>query len=234
MNTVTRGRFVTLEGLEGVGKSTNGASLAEALRAAGHRVLTTREPGGTPLGERLRALVLESGGTMRAETELLLMSASRVEHVAEVIEPALARGEWVLCDRFLDASVAYQGGGRGLGMAFVARLHAELGVTLSPDLTFLLDMPVGGSLDRMRARGRPDRIEREGEAFFERARDAYLARAAADPERVVIVDAARPLDEVWASIVAALAERLGVALDPSLRSVGPAPSDEDAGDGTPR
>ena len=205
-----RGRFITLEGLEGVGKTTNGAFVAAALRAAGHTVLTTREPGGTPLGERLRTLVLESGGAMRPETELLLMSASRIEHVAEVIEPALAGGQWVLCDRFLDASVAYQGGGRELGTDFVARLHAELGVSLAPDLTVLLDMPVADGLARMRERGEPDRIEREGEAFFERARAAYLARAAADPARVVVIDAARPLAAVQASIARALAERLGI------------------------
>ena len=205
-----RGRFVTLEGLEGVGKTTNREHVEERLRAAGHAVLATREPGGTPLGERLRALVLEAGSGLRAETELLLMTASRVEHVARVIEPALARGEWVLCDRYLDASVAYQGGGRELGAAFVAELHARLGVTLSPDLTILLDLPVEAGLARMNARGTPDRIEREGVAFFERARAAYLERAAAEPERIVVVEAGRPLDEVRTSIDAALESRLGI------------------------
>ena len=205
-----RGRLVTLEGLEGVGKTTNREHVEERLRAAGHAVLATREPGGTPLGERLRALVLEAGSGLRAETELLLMTASRVEHVARVIEPALARGEWVLCDRFLDASVAYQGGGRELGTAFVAELHARLGVTLVPDLTILLDLPVEAGLARMNARGTPDRIEREGVAFFERARAAYLERAAAEPERIVVVDAGRPLDEVRTSIDAALESCLGI------------------------
>ena len=172
-----RGRFVTLEGLEGVGKTTNREHVEERLRAAGHAVLATREPGGTPFGEQLRALVLEAGSGLRAETELLLMTASRVEHVARVIEPALARGEWVLCDRFLDASVAYQGGGRELGAGFVAELHARLGVTLAPDLTILLDLPVEVGLARMNARGTPDRIEREGVAFFERGRGRPTSNA---------------------------------------------------------
>ena len=205
-----RGCFVTLEGLEGVGKSTNLALVEARLRAAGHAVTVTREPGGTPLGERLRALVLESGGTMEDATELLLMTASRVEHVARVIEPALARGEWVLCDRFLDASVAYQGGGRGLGTDLVAELHARLGMRLAPDLTILLDLPIEVGLARMRARGRPDRIEREGVDFFARARAAYLERAAAEPERIVVIDAGRPLAAVRETIAETLHERLGV------------------------
>ena len=208
-----RGRFVTLEGLEGVGKTTNLAHVESRLRATGRDVVVTREPGGTPFGERLRALVLAADAELRAETELLLMAASRVEHVARVVEPALARGAWVLSDRFLDASVAYQGGGRGLGPALVADLHARLGVTLVPDLTILLDLPVAAGLARMRARGTPDRIEREGVAFFERARAAYLERAAAEPGRVVVVDASAALPDVRAAIDRALAERLG--LDPA-------------------
>ena len=206
----SRGRFLTLEGLEGVGKTSNRSFVEERLRAAGARVLVTREPGGTPLGERLRTLVLEASGTMRAETELLLMTAARLEHVAQVIEPALARGEWVLCDRYLDASVAYQGGGRRLGTAFVAELHRRLGLTLAPDLTILLDMEVRTGLERMVARGALDRIEREGEAFFERARSAYLERARAEPERVAVVDAGRPLSEVQRSIEAVLVARLAL------------------------
>ena len=206
-----RGRFVTLEGLEGVGKTTNRAFVEARLHAAGRAPLCTREPGGTPLGERLRKLALESEGGMSATTELLLMCAARVEHVARVIEPALARGQWVLCDRFLDASVAYQGGGRELGTAFVARLHAELGITLVPDLTLLLDMPLAAGRARLRARGAPDRIEREDVAFFERVRRAYLERAAADPARIVVIDADRPLAEVQASLATALTERLALA-----------------------
>ena len=205
-----RGRFVTLEGLEGVGKTTNRDFVERRLREAGHEVLVTREPGGTPLGEELRALVLASDGTMRSETELLLMTAARLEHVGAVIAPALERGTWVLCDRYLDASVAYQGGGRELGTRFVAELHDRLGVALAPDLTLLLDMPIEAGLARMSARGVPDRIEREGVAFFERARRAYLERAAAEPARIVVVDADRPLADVQDSIDAALAERLGV------------------------
>jgi len=208
--TGERGRFVSLEGLEGVGKTTNRAFVEQRLQAAGHEVIVTREPGGTPVGEALREIALRADGTLRDETELLLMTASRVEHVARVIEPALARGAWVLCDRYLDASVAYQGGGRELGPAFVAELHARLGVTLAPDLTLLLDMPVHAGLERMAKRGAPDRIEQEGIAFFERARAAYLARAEAEPERVVVIDASRPLDAVQASIAAVLIERLGL------------------------
>lgn len=211
MNTATsRGRFVSLEGLEGVGKTTNRVAMERALRAAGHTVTSTREPGGTTIGESLRDIVLAAGGSMQPQTELLLMAASRVEHVAQVIEPALARGDWVLCDRYLDASVAYQGGGRELGAEFVVDLHARLGVTLEPDLTILLDMPVAEGLARMAARGAPDRIEQEGLAFFERARDAYLSRATAEPDRIVVIDASRPLDAVQAAIAAAMRERLGI------------------------
>lgn len=205
-----RGRLITLEGLEGVGKTTNRAHVERRLDEAGHRVLATREPGGTPVGEALRSLVLDAGAELLPETELLLMTASRIEHVARVVEPALARGDWVLCDRFLDASVAYQGGGRELGAAFVAELHARLGMRLVPDLTILLDMPPRAGLARIGARGAPDRIEREGIAFFERARAAYLGRAAAEPARIVVVDAARPLVDVQASIDVALRERLDI------------------------
>lgn len=200
----TRGKFITLEGLEGVGKTTNRTYVESVLVKAGIEFTGTREPGGTPIGEQLRDLVLHGRASMQAETELLLMAASRVEHVAQVIEPALARGHWVLCDRFLDASIAYQGAGRELGTERVAALHEMMGVTLKPDLTLLLDMPVEDGLKRMAARGEPDRIEREALAFFERARAAYLQRSVDDPERVKVIDASRSLEQVQASVMVAL------------------------------
>lgn len=206
-----RGKFITLEGLEGVGKTTNRAFVETLLKEYDIKFVGTREPGGTELGETLRNLVLHAAGQMRNETELLLMTASRVEHVGKVIEPALSEGQWVLCDRFLDASIAYQGAGRELGVERVAELHRMMDVTLEPDLTLLLDMPVAAGLARMSARGKPDRIEQETLAFFERARNAYLQRAADAPERVVIIDAARTLDVVQASVKAALLPLLSKA-----------------------
>lgn len=191
-----RGKFISLEGLEGVGKTTNREYIESLLHSAGIDFVGTREPGGTPLGEKLRELVLHAATSVSAETELLIMAASRLEHVKTVIEPALMSGQWVLCDRFLDASVAYQGAGRELGTRRVEQLHALMGMHLSPDVTVLLDMPVEAGLKRMAERGKPDRIERETIAFFQRTREAYLARAAADPHRVHVVDAQQPLEEV--------------------------------------
>lgn len=203
--TEERGRFITLEGLEGVGKTTNRQFVESLLDDADIPFVGTREPGGTALGEALRELVLSADGKMQDLTELLMMTASRVEHVASVIEPALASGQWVLCDRFLDASIAYQGAGRQLGVQRVAELHRLMGVTLEPDLTILLDMPVEAGLQRMASRGStPDRIEREALAFFERARQGYLQVAADAPERVVVVDAGKPLEEVQESVGQAL------------------------------
>lgn len=206
-----RGKFITLEGLEGVGKTTNRTFVESLLLEAGIDFVGTREPGGTALGESLRELVLHSAGQMQDETELLLMAASRVEHVSRVVEPALAAGQWVLCDRFLDASIAYQGAGRQLGVGRVAELHRLMGVTLSPDLTLLLDMPVVDGLRRMAARGEPDRIEQEAVAFFERARSAYLQLAADDHKRVTVVDAGQPLETVQSAVKAALQPLLVVA-----------------------
>lgn len=201
---VDRGRFITLEGLEGVGKTTNRQVIEQQLHKAGIDFVATREPGGTPAGEQLRELVLHSHGTMQAETELLVMVASRLELVAQLIEPALSAGQWVLCDRYMDASVAYQGAGRELGVDRVLQLHALMGLNLQPDLTVLLDMPVEIGLARMAARGKPDRIEREEVAFFERARKAYLERAKASPERVKIVDASKTIDEVGDAVASAV------------------------------
>ena len=206
-----RGKFITLEGLEGVGKTTNRQFVESLLDDANIPFLGTREPGGTALGESLRELVLSADGQMLDVTELLLMTASRVEHVARVIEPALAAGQWVLCDRFLDASIAYQGAGRQLGVERVIELHRLMGVTLEPDVTVLLDMPVQAGLDRMAARSTPDRIEREAPAFFERARAAYLQRASEAPDRIVVVDADRSLELVQESVRQALQSLLDAA-----------------------
>lgn len=203
-----RGKFITLEGLEGVGKTTNRTFVEGLLNEYSIDFVGTREPGGTELGETLRNLVLHAAGQMRDETELLLMTASRVEHIGKVIEPALSNGQWVLCDRFLDASIAYQGAGRELGVERVAELHRMMGVTLEPDLTLLLDMPVEAGLARMAARGKPDRIESETLAFFERARSAYLQRAADAPNRMVVIDASKSLDVVQASVKAAISPLL--------------------------
>lgn len=204
-------RFVTLEGGEGAGKTTVLGALRAALQTDGCEVLSTREPGGTPLAERIRALLLgdaqAADETMRPETELLLMFAARAQHVRETILPALERGAWVICDRFTDSSYAYQGGGRGLDADFVGELEKRV-VAVRPSLTLLLD--VGVEVGRERTRGRdlalggPDRIERERDEFFERVRSTFLERAAAEPGRMRIIDAARPADVVAADAVALL------------------------------
>ena len=198
----TRGRFITLEGIDGAGKSTHGAWLVEALTARGLRVVATREPGGTLLGEALRELLLRQ--SMAHESEALLMFAARREHVVQVIEPALARGDCVLSDRYTDATYAYQGGGHGVSLELIGTLERLLHPTCHPDLTLLFDVPGTVSrerLDRMGARGRElDKFEREALAFFERVRNAYLDRAAADPRRFRIIDATRPLTDVRADL----------------------------------
>jgi dTMP kinase len=202
------GRFVTFEGIEGVGKSTQIAGARARLEAAGRRVIATREPGGTPLAERIRGVVL--GGSDEAvppAAELLLMFAARAVHTANLIRPALVRGEWVLCDRYTDATHAYQGGGRGVPERDIAALAALAHPGLAPDLTLLLDAPVSVALARARARaGQADRIEQETTAFFERARARYLEIARREPDRVRVVDATRSPDEVAAAIDRHLAE----------------------------
>ncbi|MGE8495985.1 MAG: dTMP kinase [Pseudomonas sp.] len=195
------GLFVTLEGPEGAGKSTNREYLAERLRASGVEVLLTREPGGTPLAERVRELLLApSDEPMAADTELLLMFAARAQHLAQVIQPALARGCVVLCDRFTDATYAYQGGGRGLSESRIGVLEDFVQGTLRPDLTLVFDLPVEIGLARAAARGRLDRFEQEGRGFFEAVRQTYLRRAAAEPQRYCILDAAQPLSAVQQSL----------------------------------
>lgn len=196
-----QGGFVTFEGIEGAGKSTQLERLARKLLAQGQRVVTTREPGGTALGERLRALLLDPEiGDMSAEAELLLIFAARAEHLERVIRPALAEGAWVLCDRFTDASFAYQGAGRGLGMGRVAVLEDWLQGELRPDRVLLFDVPVELGLERAINRGKRDRMESEDVAFFARARAAYLERARAFPERYRVIDGARGQDDVSAEV----------------------------------
>jgi dTMP kinase len=203
----TQPRLVTLEGGEGAGKTTVLHALRDTLVATGADVVCTREPGGTPLAERIRELLLDPNHEPASpQAELLLMFASRAQHVRETILPALKRGAWVLCDRFTDSSYAYQGGGRGLDAALIATLEREV-VGIRPGLTLLLD--VGVDEGRQRARGRdlvPDRIERERDEFFERVRAAYLARAAAEPQRIRVLDAARPAADVASEAVALLRE----------------------------
>jgi dTMP kinase len=195
VNKPSRGRFITLEGIDGAGKSTQHAWLVEHLRAQGREVVATREPGGTPLGEKLRALLLAE--PMHLETEALLMFAARREHIDQVIEPALVRGAWVVCDRFTDASLAYQGGGRGLSLDKLETLARWVLGPLKPDLTLLFDAPVEVAMQRLRANTpNPDRFEQEQQDFFERVRSAYLQIAASEPNRVRIIDARQTLDEI--------------------------------------
>jgi len=193
-----RGCFITLEGVDGAGKSTHAAWIADYLRARGLDVLATREPGGTPLGEILRGLVLSESMTL--DTETLLMFAARCEHVAQVIEPALARGDWVVCDRYTDATYAYQGGGRQLGAQRVAVLEQWMQPSLQPDRTWLFDVPLELARARLADAREPDRFEREEAAFFERTRSAYHARAQAQPERFRIVDSSQPMPLVRAQL----------------------------------
>lgn len=200
-----RGSFITVEGGEGVGKSTNIAFIAGQLRAAGQEPLLTREPGGTALGEAIRALLLEPRPEPIAQmTELLLVFAARAQHLAEVIEPALAAGRWVLCDRFTDATYAYQGAGRGLDRGAIGELERLVQGELRPDLTVLLDAPVEIGRQRASARGALDRFEQEQQAFFERVRQDYRQRAEREPARFRVIDAARPLTQVQEQLQAVL------------------------------
>lgn len=190
-----RGKFITLEGIDGAGKSTHMAWLVEALRKRGISVIQTREPGGTPLGEKLRALLLSEAMTI--ETEALLMFAARREHIAAVIEPALARGDWVVCDRFTDASFAYQGGGRGLPWQKLALLEDWVQEGLNPDLTLLFDLDPAVAFQRVSGMGRElDRFEKEKQDFFERVRAAYLRRSRDSSGRMQLIGAAAPIADI--------------------------------------
>lgn len=201
-----RGRFITLEGIEGVGKSTQTALLAGWLRERGREVVTTREPGGAPAAEAVRRVLKESPhGSIPPESELLLIFAARAAHAHALLRPALAAGRWVVCDRFVDASFAYQGAGRGLGEARVAELAGWIVPDLVPDLTLVLDLSVEAALARTDGRGERDRFERETETFFHRVRDCYLERAARYPERMRVIDAAGTVEEVAARCRATVA-----------------------------
>lgn len=212
-----RGRFITLEGAEGVGKSTNVGFVAECLEAEGLEVVRTREPGGTVRGEAIRALLLDPAPQepLHVDAELLLMFAARAQHLEEKILPALARGAWVVCDRFTDATFAYQGGGRGIAKERIAALENFVQQGLSPDLTLLLDMPKEAATQRLESRLRAlheqrDRFEQEQGDFFQSVRDAYLARAEEAPERFVVIDAQHSLGTVQAQIRHALMERIAI------------------------
>ena len=199
------GRLITLEGGEGAGKSTLLAGLREHFERVGQDVLTTREPGGTPVGEAIRALVLDPAHRgITAEAELLLMFAARAQLVSDVLRPALTSGRWVLCDRFTDASYAYQGGGRGMDVARIADLERLATDGLKPDLTLLLDLPVAHGRTRASQRGDADRIEAERDDFFERVRAVYLARAQAEPERFCVIDASQLPGQVLQAALAAI------------------------------
>jgi len=200
-----QGLFLTVEGGEGVGKSTNIPFMEQWLRERKIPFLLTREPGGTPLAEDIRALLLDSRReSMAINTELLLIFAARAQHIEESIKPALARGEWVICDRFTDATYAYQGGGRGMPDKIIAALERLVQNELRPDLTILLDSPVDVGMARAGERSEPDRFEREERNFFERVRHTYLERARGEPERFRIVDTDRPLEEIAADLAAIL------------------------------
>ena len=200
------GRFITIEGGEGAGKSTAQTYLAERLTAQGISVLQTREPGGTPLAEAIRRNLLSLDVEAPVDmAELLLVFAARAQHLSKVIEPALNQGRWVLCDRFTDATYAYQGAGRGLSAKHIGTLEALVQGDRRPDTVILLDMPPEIGLARARARGALDRFEQEKHAFFERVRQGYLRRAAELPDRYVIVDAAQELSKVQKSLEAVIA-----------------------------
>ena len=206
---MSKGLFITLEGGEGAGKSTQLAYIRQRIEDAGISLHVTREPGGTPLAEEIRVLLLgQRDEAMIPDTELLLMFAARAQHLAQRIRPALARGDWVLCDRFTDATYAYQGGGRGIDFARIAVLEDWVQGELRPDLTLLLDLPVETGLARAGQRGDLDRFEREQRGFFEHVRTAYLARAEQEPGRFRVIDAAQDIAGVQRQIDAVLASLL--------------------------
>ena len=200
-----KGKFITVEGIEGVGKTTNIEFIHQQLQAADRDVILTREPGGTPLGEAVRGLLLDPEYTgMDSTCELQLMFAARAEHLAKLVWPALQKGQWVLCDRFTDATYAYQGGGRGIDTGVIARLEDLVQGDFRPDLTLLLDVPVETGLARAGKRGALDRFEQEKVEFFERVRSAYRDMAERHPERYRVIDAGQPLEAVQQQLAAVL------------------------------
>jgi len=199
------GMFISLEGSEGVGKTTSLQFIQQYIEAQGHQVLITREPGGTPMAEELRDILLaERDEKVEEDTELLLMFAARCQHVAQVIKPALEKGIWVICDRFVDASYAYQGGGRGIDFRKIEQLEDFCLQGFKPDLTLLLDMSVEEGISRTKKRGAADRFEIEEMAFYQRIRAAYLKRAKNEPERICLIDAAPSIEIVQKSLQKAL------------------------------
>ena len=205
-----RGQFLSFEGIEGAGKTSNLQFVKQILESCGKQVVVTREPGGTVIAEKIRELLLDPElPGMHQDTELLLMFASRAEHVNQHILPALAQGHWVLCDRFADASHAYQGGGRQIDTARIEALEQWTLQGLKPDHTLLFDLPVALGLKRAKSRSDADRIEQEEQAFFERVRQNYLDRAAAEPERFIVVDASVELVKVQRALALALDKIIG-------------------------
>ncbi|MGZ8136074.1 MAG: dTMP kinase [Methylococcaceae bacterium] len=202
---MTRGKFITLEGGEGVGKTTNLSFIKEHLQQRNIPVVVTREPGGTIFAEQIRSMLLNTNSEAISEkTELLLMFAARAQHIKHVIEPALAQGNWVLCDRFTDATYAYQGGGRNMKISAIKWLENFVQCKLRPDLTLLLDAPVEVGIERARERAAFDRFESEKISFFEQVRRAYLLQAELYPERIKLIKANRPLSEVQSAILEAM------------------------------
>tara|TARA_B110001452_G_scaffold105874_1_gene87723 strand:+ start:269 stop:907 length:639 start_codon:yes stop_codon:yes gene_type:complete len=200
-----RGKFITIEGTEGVGKTTNMAFIKSWLEAKKLSYISTREPGGTPLAEQVRELLLAPRAELVCSaSELLLMFAGRAQHIDQVIEPALAEGRWILCDRFTDATYAYQGAGRKMGSDLIAKLEILVQGSLRPDLTLILDIPVEIGLKRASTRSDPDRFELEQVEFFERVRRGYLGIAEQDPDRCKLIDASQPLEQVQSQIASVL------------------------------
>jgi dTMP kinase len=204
---MANGKFITFEGVDGAGKSTHIAAFADTLRQHGKTVITTREPGGTALGEQLRDLLLHQ--PMHLETEALLMFAARREHLAQLITPALMRGEWVISDRFTDASFAYQGGGRGLSLDKLTQLEHWVQGDLQPDLTLLFDVPLEVARERLQRTRNPDKFEQEQDDFFVRVRQVYLQRAQQFPQRIRVIDSTRPIDKISAELQQLAAELCG-------------------------
>ena len=201
-----RGKFITIEGQDGAGKSTNVSAMQEYLSSNSIDFIHTREPGGTELGEKLRELLLNSSESIADKSELLMMFAARAQHIESVIEPALSSGTWVLCDRFTDASYAYQGAGRGISFDDIALLESYVQQGLTPDLTLVLDLPVQLSEQRAGQRSVPDRFEQQQQDFKQKVRDCYLQRAQDEPVRMKVIDAAKPLDDVKVSVINVLSE----------------------------